>query len=63
MNRCDRCGKFITMTEEVYSGCGNPDVCECRYCAECAEHKHPTTSVRIERGTEYTEADALWDAR
>ena len=63
MNRCDRCGKWIAITADAYSGCGNPDTCPCRYCAECADHKYPETSVRIERSAEYTEADAMWDAR
>ena len=63
MNRCDRCGITITATEEAYSGCGNPEECPCVYCAECADHKYPSTSIRLERRSEYTEADAMWDAR
>jgi hypothetical protein len=63
MNRCERCGITLTATAEVYSGCGNPDTCPCQYCARCAAHKYPETSVRIERSADYTEADAMWDAR
>jgi len=63
MDRCDRCGKWLTMTADVYSGCGNPEDCSCRYCAACASHKYPDTNAPIERRAEYSEADAMWDAR
>lgn len=63
MTRCDKCGIRIPMFDDVYSGCGNPDDCSCRYCGECADYKYPETSVLIERRAAYTEADALWERR